>query len=177
MALQDLAAALQRLVSLLQRRPEFGLHDDAPAQARWQGGTRVVSSHANGTQFATDMPSEIGGSGEGVTPGWLFRAGLASCAVTSIVMAAATEAVELGLLEVRVSSRSDVRGLLGMADSEGRPVYGGPGEMQLQVRIGAAGVAPERLRALVERGLRGSPIPNAVQNATPLALQIDIAAD
>ena len=89
MASQDIAAAMQRVESVLRRRPEVGLHDDAPATARWQSGTRVVSSHANGTQIVTDMPTELGGSGDQVTPGWLLRAGLASCLATRIAMAAA----------------------------------------------------------------------------------------
>jgi hypothetical protein len=42
------------------------------------------------------------------------------------------------------------------------------------VRIAARGVAPERLRALVEEGLRRSPIPNAVQAESPIALHIDV---
>jgi len=40
------------------------------------------------------------------------------------------------------------------------------------VRIGAAGVAADRLGALVEAALRCSPIPVAVRNATPVALSI-----
>ena len=176
MTLQKIATALQRVEAVLQRRPEHGLHDDAPATARWEGGARVTSSHANGTQVSSDMPSELGGTGDHVTPGWLFRAGLASCAATSIAMAAAAAGIELASLEVRASSRSDTRGLLGMADGEGRPVYAGPHDVELSVRISAPGVAPERLRSLVEDGVHRSPIPNAVQNATALPLHIDIAA-
>jgi uncharacterized OsmC-like protein len=171
---QALAAALERLATVLRRRPETGLHDDAPAAARWLGGTRVVASHANGMQLATDMPSEFGGSGEHVTPGWLFRAGFASCAATSIVMTATAAGIELAALDVRASSRSDARGVLGLAGANGEPVYAGPGELQLKVSIAAPGVNAERLRALVEAGLRCSPIPNAVQHATPFALHIDI---
>jgi len=70
--------------SRLPARP--GLLPDRPATARWERGTRVVASHANGAQMATDMPNELGGTGDGVTPGWLFRAGLASCAATSIAL-------------------------------------------------------------------------------------------
>jgi uncharacterized OsmC-like protein len=175
--LQNVAAALERMQAVLQRRPGAGLHDDAPAIARWQSGLRCVASHGNGTQIATDMPAELGGSGEQITPGWLFRAGLASCAATSIALAAAAAGITLAALEVRAASRSDTRGLLGMADADGAPVYGGPGEMQLIVTISAPGLAPERLRALVEDGVRRSPIPNAVQQATPLALRIDVDVD
>jgi uncharacterized OsmC-like protein len=175
--LQNLVASVQRVKAALQRRPESGLYDDAPALVRWQSGTRFVASHGNGTQVLTDMPAELGGSGDQVTPGWLFRAGLASCAATSITLAAAAEGLALTALEVRASSKSDTRGLLGVAGADGMPVYGGPGDVQLAIRIAAPGVSPERLRALVEDGVRSSPIPNAVQNATALGLQIAVDVD
>jgi uncharacterized OsmC-like protein len=170
----DLAQALQRAQSVLRRRPEMGLHDDAPATARWEHGTRTVASHANGMQMKTDMPGELGGSGDQVTPGWLFRAGLASCAATSIAMAAAAQQIELASLEVRATSRSDTRGLLGMADERGDPVRAAPIDVQLHVRISAKDVAPARLRALVEDGYRCSPIPGAVVSALPVDVHIDI---
>ena len=174
MTRQDIAAAMQRVETVLRQRPETGLHDDAPASARWQGGTRVVASHANGTQMATDMPGALGGSGDQVTPGWLFRAGLASCSATSIAMTAAAAGIELATLDVMASSRSDTRGLFGMAGADGGPVCAGPRDVQLLVRIAAHGVAPERLRTLVEDACRRSPIPNAVQNAVPIDLRIDV---
>ena len=170
---QNLATALQRARTVLQRRPDMGLHDDAPALARLEAGTRVVSRHANGTEVATDMPQALGGSGDQVTPGWLFRAGLASCAATCIAMTAATEGIELQLLEVQAGSRSDTRGALGMSEADGEPVYAGSRDMSLQVRLRAAGVSPAALRLMVERSLRCSPVPAAVRTATPLQLRID----
>jgi organic hydroperoxide reductase OsmC/OhrA len=174
MTTQRIVAAMQRVEALLQRRPEAGLHEDASATARWQSGTRVVSSHVNGTQLSTDMPSELGGSGDKVTPGWLFRAGLASCLATCIAMSAAAEGIELASLEVLASSRSDTRGLFGMADAAGEPVCAGPRDVQLVVRISAPGVSPARLRTLVEDSHRCSPVPSAVENAVPVALRIDV---
>ena len=176
MATGDLATAMQRAAKALQRRPATGIHDDAPATARWQAGTRIVASHANGTQVLTDMPGELGGSGDQVTPGWLFRAGLASCLATRIAMGAAAEGIELGRLEVLASSRSDTRGLLGMVDAVGAPVFAGPCDVRLHVRIAAPGVPSQRLRALVEDSHRHSPIPAAVEHAVPVDLRIDIDA-
>ena len=176
MTAQGIAAALQRMETVLRRRPEMGLNDDAPATARWESGTRVVASDADGTRLATDMPGELGGTGDNVTPGWLFRAGLASCAATSIALAAAAEGIELTMLEVRASSRSDVRGMLGMADAQGVPIGAGPHDVQLLVRIAAHGVDAARLRALVERGYRRSPVPNTVLAAVPVDLRIDVDA-
>ena len=174
MVMTDLAAALQRAKTVLQRRPETGVHDDAPATARWERGTRVEASHPNGQRLLTDMPGELGGAGDHITPGWLFRAGLASCAATSIAMHAAAEGIELTTLEVKAGSRSDTRGLLGMADASGRSVFAGPREVRVHVRIAANGVAPERLRSLVERGYRCSPITNAAESA--LAVHVDVEA-
>ena len=173
MTQQAIADAIQRVQSALQRRPDAARHEDGPATARWAGGTRVVAGHANGTEVPSDMPTELGGTGDLVTPGWLFRAGLASCAATSVVMAAAAEGIELSVLEVKATSWSDARGLLGMAGADGQPVFAGPADVQLAVRITARGVPPERLRALVQAAVGHSPIPSALQAATPLALRID----
>jgi uncharacterized OsmC-like protein len=177
MSMQEIATALERVKSVLQRRPSAGLHDDAPATASWQQGTRVVSSHANGTRMLTDMPGELGGSGDQVTPGWLFRAGLASCAATTIAMAAAAKGIELTELEVKASSRSDTRGILGMADADGAMVFAGPSDVEVRVHIRAKGVSADELRALVHASQRCSPIPSAVENAVPLALRIDAEAE
>jgi uncharacterized OsmC-like protein len=176
MTSEHIAAAVKRVQTVLGRRPDMGLQDDAPATATWQGDTRVVVAHDNGTRVATDIASELGGTGDLVTPGWLFRAGLASCATASIALAAASQGVDLGRLEVRVSSRSDTRGLLGMADERGELVAAGPHEITMSVRIAAPDVASERLRAVVEAGCRCSPIPDLVERATPLALRIDVDA-
>jgi uncharacterized OsmC-like protein len=173
MAMHDVAAAMRRVETVLRRRPDMGLHDDAPATALWQGGTRVLASHANGTTMSTDMPNELGGSGDQVTPGWLFRAGIASCLATTIAMAAAAEGIELTTLEVRAGSRSDTRGLLRMTGSDGETVSARPQDMRLQVSISARGVLPGRLRALVEACRHCSPMPNAVENIVPLDLRID----
>jgi uncharacterized OsmC-like protein len=176
MSAQDLAQALQRVEVVLRRRPEMGLHDDAPATARWDGGTRIVSSHANGMQIQTDMPSELGGTGDQVTPGWLMRAGLAACTATRIAMGAAAAGIELTTLELRASSRSDTRGMLGMPDVDGTPVGAGPRDVQLHVTIAARGVEAERLRALVEESHRCSPVPCAIQEPVPVALSIEVGA-
>jgi uncharacterized OsmC-like protein len=174
MATHDIATAIRRVESVLRRRPETGLHDDTPVTARWQGGTRIASSHSNGTQVQTDMPTGLGGSGDQVTPGWLFRAGVASCLATCIAMRAAEAGIELSALEVRASSRSDLRGLLGMQDAMGEPVCAGPHDVQLVVRIKAHGIPSEQLRNLVEESHRCSPVHAALRKAVPVALRVDM---
>jgi uncharacterized OsmC-like protein len=175
MSTQDIAAAMERVEAVLRRRPDHGLHDDGPATARWQGGTRIIASHPNGAQMPTDMPTELGGTGDQVSPGWLFRAGLASCLSTCIAMNAAAQGIALATLEVVAGSRSDTRGLLGMTDTAGSPVTAASQDVSLHVSLTAPGVASQRLRDLVDYSYRHSPVPSALLAATPIALHIDVA--
>lgn len=92
-------------------------------------------------------------------------------------MRAAEAGIELSALEVRASSRSDLRGFLGMRDATGEAVCAGPCDVQLLVRIKAHGIPPERLRNLVEESHRCSPMPTALRNAVPVALRIDTAVE
>lgn len=174
MAAKDVAAAMQRAQAVFQRRPAAAVDDDSVAKAIWGGGTRIVASHANGTQVSTDMPSELGGTGDRVTPGWLFRAGIASCSATAIAMVAASEEIELTALEVQASSRSDARGLLGMTESDGKPVYAGARDVRLHVRIAASNASSEHLRALVGKSLRRSPTGATIEHANTVTVHIDV---
>jgi uncharacterized OsmC-like protein len=171
---EAIAVAVNRVENFLRRRPEMGVHDDAEATARWQGGLRVVSSHAAGTVVETDLPGELGGSGDRVSPGWLFRAGTASCAATTIVLNAARQGIVLEALEVSVNSRSDSRGLFGMHAVDGTLVPARPLGLEMRVRITAPAVSPERLRELVEDACLCSPIPDAVRSEVPLSVAIEV---
>lgn len=176
MTLQHVGTAVHRVKAAFQRRPEFGTSDDSPAVSHWEAGTRVVTRHSTGKAIATDLPKELGGAGDEVTPGWLFRAGMASCAATSITLAAAGEGVALTALEVQVGSRSDARGLLGMSEPNGEPVYAGPFDVQLRVTVAANAIPAADLQALVERCLGHSPVPCALTTATPFALQVNVTS-
>lgn len=169
-----IASALQRVRAILAHRPEKALHADEPAVARWEQGLRVVSRHANGAQIATDMPRELGGQSEEVTPGWLLRAALASCLATRIVMEAAAREIVLTRLEVVAASESDARGLFGQTDAAGGRIPSEPRAVRLRVRAAAPNVADATLRTLIEDSQRCSPVPCAVERAVPVSLQIDI---
>jgi uncharacterized OsmC-like protein len=175
MSAQYVADAMERVEIVLRRRPDMGLHDDSAATATWRDSTRIVISHPNGIQVTTDMPGELGGTGDQVTPGWLMRAGLAACTATRIAMGAAAAGIELTRLELRASSRSDTRGMLGMTEPDGTRISAGPQNVQLHVTIAAHGVPAETLRSLVEESQRCSPVPCALQEETPVELHIEVA--
>jgi uncharacterized OsmC-like protein len=176
MGMEQIAASMERVAALLHRKPQAGVNEDSTATARWDGGLRASVRGDSGSAVQTDMPVEIGGGASAVTPGWLLRAGLASCAVTRIAMAAAAEGIALQTLEARVTSRSDARGLLAIPEPDGRAVPAGPLAMELHVRIAAPGVPAERLRTLVASTATCSPVTSAVEQALPVALHVDVAA-
>lgn len=176
MSAQYVADAMHRVETVLRRRPDMGMHDDSPAMASWSGSTRIVTGNGKGIEISTDMPPELGGTGDQVTPGWLLRAALAACTATRIAMGAAAAGIELTKLELRASSRSDTRGLFGMTESDGTPVGAGPHDVQLHVTIAAQNVPAEKLRALVEESHRCSAVPCAMQEETPVKLHIEVAS-
>lgn len=169
---RDIADAMERAVTVFTRRPDKGLHDDASARARWRGGTRITSHHASGASMDTDMPAELGGTGDCVSPGWLFRSGIAACAATVISMVAASEGIVLDALEVSVGSQSDTRGVLGMREVDGTQVPAGPAGLDVAVHIQAAGVDEARLRRLVDEGLKRSPMMDTLLRHPPVTVEV-----
>jgi uncharacterized OsmC-like protein len=180
MGMEQIAASLERVASVLRRKPQAGVADDSAATARWDGGLRTSvradNSSDTGFSVATDMPTELGGEASAMTPGWLLRAGLASCSATRIAMAAAAEGITLQKLEVRATSRSDARGMLAVPELDGGAVPAGPLAMALHVHISAPGVPSARLRALVASTATCSPVTCAVERPVPVALHVEVAA-
>ena len=161
--MEQVAASLELVVSALRCKPHAGLHEDTPATVRWAGGLRTVARTAAGVEVVTDMPVAIGGDDSAPTPGWLLRTALASCAVTRIAMEAASRGIALHTLQAHATSRSDLRGLVGVAEADGRRVPAGPLAMDLHVRIGAPDVDAGLLRALVESTAGFSPVTAALE--------------
>ena len=174
MVMEQIAASMDRVVTALRRKPHAGLHEDMPATVCWAGGLRTVARTEAGDELATDMPAAIGGGDSAPTPGWLLRTALASCAVTRIAMEAASRGIALQTLEVQATSRSDLRGLVGVAEIDGRRVPAGPLAMDLHVRIGAPGVDAALLHALVESTTGCSPVTAALEQPLAVGLNVEV---
>jgi uncharacterized OsmC-like protein len=174
MAMEQIAESMDRVVTALRRKPQAGLREDTPATVRWAGGLRTVALTEAGGELTTDMPAAIGGEDSAPTPGWLLRTALASCAVTRIAMEAASRGIALQTLEVQATSRSDLRGLMGVAEADGRPVPAGPLAMDLHVLIGAPGVDAALLGALVESTTGCSPVTAALEQPLAVGLHVEV---
>jgi uncharacterized OsmC-like protein len=173
MAMEQIAAWIDRVATALRRKPHAGLHEDMPATVCWAGGLRTVARTEAGDELATDMPAAIGGGDSAPTPGWLLRTALASCAVTRIAMEAASRGIALQTLEVQATSRSDLRGLVGVAEIDGRRVPAGPLAMDLHVRIGAR-VDAAVLHSLVESTTGCSPVTAALEQPLAVGLNVEV---
>lgn len=173
MSSESILAAQQRLERLVRQRPAVATVRDVAATASWEGGGKTRTLHPDGNAVYTDLPHELGGDGERVSPGWLLRAALASCAVTRIAMLAAERGLQPRRLEAEVSSDTDLHGLLGLARADGGHAPPGPLEIHLQVRIDIPGAEESAVCELVEEGIRLSPMVGALAESVPVRLAID----
>jgi uncharacterized OsmC-like protein len=161
-------SSLEAAIGYLSDHPDEARYTDSVAKAILENGLRFRVEGPDGQSTATDMPRSVGGSNGAPSPGWLFRAALASCEGTLIAMRAAQAGIDLSLLEVVVDSESDDRGILGIADD----VPAGPLSMRVRVRARTSGSSSE-LRSIVEEATALCPVHDAVTRVVPIAIEVD----
>ena len=159
--------SIEKAVQYLSENPGEARYTDSRATAKLGESLRVDVEGPNGATMVTDMPGGVGGLGEHPSPGWYFRAAIASCVATTIGMEAEREGIALSSLEVEVDSESDDRGILGMDES----VPAGPLSTRIQVRARAAGVDDGRLRQILEVGAARCPVCDATKRAVDVTLE------
>lgn len=163
-----ISSALQRVEKAFAQKPGLALQADTEARASLSGGLALQVHHPAGHVIHTDMPSVLGGSGEAVAPGWLMRAGLASCTATVIAMRAERVGVKLTRLDVTATSHSDARGLLGLDPS----IPAGPLDVVVRVDLAAANADRTQLADIVAWAQEHSPVGDALRR--PLEVELTI---
>lgn len=163
----DVKASIEQVVVYLTEHPDEARYTDSVATARLGDSLRVEVEGPNGERLLTDMPEAVGGRGEHASPGWLFRAAVASCVASTVGMEAAREGLDPGGVEVVVDSESDDRGILGMDES----VPAGPLSMRIRVRM-RGGEASDRARRAAERGAARCPVCDATKRALEVSLEL-----
>ncbi len=171
MSTERIRDSIEQAARYLSEHPEEARYTDTPATAVVEEGLRCRVEGPGGYEVTTDMPKGVGGGDSAPSPGWLFRAALATCDATLIAMRAAQEGIELAGLEVTVDSESDDRGLLGMDDA----VPAGPLSARVRVRIQAPDAKEDRLRELVEWAKAHSPVDDATCRAVPMRTEVEVA--
>lgn len=165
----DVKGSIDNAVRYLSEHPEEARYTDSYARATLGEALRSEIVGPTGERIVTDMPAAVGGRAEGPSPGWLFRAAIASCVAATVGMEAARQGVTLTSLEVEVDSESDDRGMLGI--DEGVPP--GPLSSRIRVRGRADGVDQARLRDILERGAARCPVCDATKRAVEVSVEVD----
>lgn len=168
--MSEIRSAIEGAVEYLTRHPEEARYTDSVARATMRDSLRVDVVGSDGERLTTDMPSSIGGRGEEPSPGWLFRAALASCVASTVAMEAARSGIELSSLEVEVDSESDDRGILGIDPR----VPAGPLTASVRIRASAHGEASGGLREILETGVRRCPVFDATRRDVEVVLDIEL---
>jgi uncharacterized OsmC-like protein len=163
----SIAEAVARAASYLTDHPDEARYRDSAAIARLVEGLRVEVRGADGSTLQTDMPTGIGGTATAPSPGWLFRAAIASCVASLIAVRAAVLEWELGSVEVEVDSESDDRGILGMADD----IRAGPLSTRIAVGVSVRGGGHD-VEALVQWAVDHCPVSDGLKRAVPLEVTI-----
>jgi uncharacterized OsmC-like protein len=167
----EIRESIENAVRYLSEHPDEARYTDSYARATIGEALRVQVEGPNRERIVTDMSGGVGGRGEEPSPGWFFRAAIASCVASTIGMEAAREGVKLTSLEVEVDSESDDRGILGMDEA----VPAGPLSTRIGIRARGDGVEEGRLRELLARGAGRCPVCDATKRAVEVSLEIDVS--
>lgn len=164
-------AAIEKAIGYLSEHPEEARYTDSVAKASLQDSLRVEVEGPDGESIVTDMPRGVGGLAEHPSPGWLFRAAVASCVASTVAMEAAREGIDLEALDVEVDSESDDRGILGMDPN----APAGPSSMRIHITAAATGVDPERVTEVVAAGAARCPVCDATKR--PVEVNVEIGTE
>jgi uncharacterized OsmC-like protein len=167
--MSSIGDAIRNATEYLSANPEEARYTDSPATATLDSGLKVTVIGPDGANVVTDMPTGVGGTDTAPSPGWLFRAALASCDATLIAMRAAMTGVELTEVEVTIDSESNDYGILGIDES----VPAGPSSVGTRVKVRAVDANPSSLRELVDWAVAHCPVCDATKRAVPVTLEID----
>lgn len=166
----DIQSSIENAVAYLTANPEEARYTDSAARATLGDSLRVAVVGSDGERITTDMPGAVGGLAEEPSPGWLYRAAIASCVASTVGMEAARSGLTLNSLEVEVDSESDDRGILGIAES----VNPGPLSTRIRITASVAGVSNGDLREVIERGARRCPVYDATQRSVDTTLEVTV---
>jgi uncharacterized OsmC-like protein len=168
MTIQEAVVAASRY---LTDHPNEARYRDSPARARVIDGLIVEVEGPDGAQLRTDMPRAIGGTESAPSPGWLFRASIAACVASLVLIRAAALGVTLTSVEVDVDSESDDRGILGLDAS----IPAGPLSSKIVISLGSDGGRNSELDALARWAVEHCPSSEALGRKIPVEVELRLA--
>ena len=169
--MSSIADAIRNATEYVTANPGEARYTDSAAVATLEGGLNVRVAAPDGREIETDMSKGVGGEDSAPSPGWLFRAALASCDTTLIAMRAAVLGVELTKVEVTIDGESDDHGILGIDES----VPAGPLSVRTRIKVEARDADAQSVYQLVEWAVAHCPVCDAIKRAVPMFLEIEVS--
>lgn len=155
-----------RAISIYTQRPERAQVVNRGSAAVEDGLTCTYEQ--DGQRVTLDMPTAIGGSDRGPSPGFFGRAAICGCLAIGIKMTAARENIRLDAVRVWIEQDWDNRGVLAMQGAS--PV---PGDTRISIEV----TSPEqdsKIGDLVARALQSDPWFLAYRDAQPVSTAISV---
>ncbi len=157
-----------RAISVFTKRPEAAQVLNC-GSAEVHDGLRCTYAN-EGHQLVIDMPSAIGGTDDGLTPGFYGRAAICSCLAIGIKMTATREDLHLETVEVGIEQDWDNRGVLAMDGAS--PV---PSDTRIAIMVKST-EPNEVLKEMIDRAMSGDPWFLAFKNAQPVQTHVSFAS-
>jgi uncharacterized OsmC-like protein len=156
-----------RAIEVFSKRPESAqVVNQGIAEVR-DGLTCIYEQ--DGHRLTIDMPRAIGGSEEGLAPGFYGRAAICGCLAIGIKMTAAREDIHIEAVQVGIEQNWDNRGVLAMDGA--RPV---PSETRISIQVTSS--EPEHLlEEMLDRALSRDPWFLAFRDAQPVRTKISVS--
>jgi uncharacterized OsmC-like protein len=164
----SISEAVASASTYLTEHPDEARYRDSVARARIDEGLAVLVGDPEGLEIRTDMPRAIGGGDSAPSPGWLFRAAIASCVASLVGIRAAVLEIPLDAVEVEVDSESDDRGILGLDDA----IPAGPLSVRILVTVRARGRATADLDELANWAVDHCPVAEGLRRAIPVEVEV-----
>jgi uncharacterized OsmC-like protein len=152
----------------LTEHPDEARYRDSVARARIDEGLAVLVGDPEGLEIRTDMPRALGGGDSAPSPGWLFRAAIASCVASLVGIRAAVLEIPLDAVEVEVDSESDDRGILGLDEA----IPAGPLSVRIVVTVRARGRVAAELDELAHWAVDHCPVAEVLRRPVPVEVEV-----
>ena len=164
---QEIRDGRIRIEGIVARRPDFGTDPDVSVTTL-TGGVRCEAVEGEWTT-ASDLPSVLGGTGTGPSPGALMRASLGACLAMGYKIRACRLGVDVDSVTVTITCQAALVGHLDL-DSEQRPGYD---EIHCHVELRSDASEADLARVAAEAD-ELSPILDAIANLNNMRKTIEI---
>lgn len=164
----DIKEALDRLISIYERRPEVAL-DTVKAEGVLEDGMTCRVTAGSHTAVM-DLPQTMGGDDAGPTPGFFARAAIVGCVSMGIKMGAVRAGLSLSSIKVKIETDFDDRAVYGLCDKTAAPL-----ETRLLIEIESE-LPQSDIEALVEDVLTRDPWYLALKDAQVVSTKVKATA-